>query len=218
MDKTENLVLLGFLKNSLSTRELDKLLGYNKKKTKGWKSFEILKKYNLKNEDKGKLFLYSNSQSLKIIKELKKYNLNQLIREPPKIVQKYSNSKILAKSEEDFYKVIGGETRNIIQSFFSPLKKIVGHCQYKGCNNKDLDTVHLKLDRPKIFKNSAKELAIKRKEYFEYPIMKTMIKFLKFHQNKGVICFLCKKHHLELHRLEKKGGKELTNFKKNITK
>lgn len=217
MDNKEKLVLINFLKTGLSTRELDNLIGYDKIKTKGWKSFEILKKYNLKNKDKGKLFLYSNSHCLKFIKKLKEIELDSLIQKnPPRIVKKYSNSKILAEDEIKFYQVMNGETRNIIQGFFAPYKKIVHVCQFEGCKNKKLDTVHLNRERPEILKDVAKELGMKKQNYFEYPIMKVMIKFLKSHQRKGSICFLCKKHHLELHRLEKISNKELKSFKKKI--
>jgi len=192
MNNKEKLVLIGFLKNGLSTRELDNLLGHDKNKTKGWKSFEILKKYNLKNSYKGKLFLYSNTQCISLIKMLGDFDLEHLIEKyPPTIVKKYSNSKILAENEKMFYNVMGGETRNIIRDFFAPIKKIVGTCQFKGCTKGDLDTVHLSRERPEIFMDSAKELRKRKFGFFEYPIMKVMIKFLKGHQHKEAVCFLC---------------------------
>jgi len=217
MDSKEKLVLINFLKTGLSTRALDNLMGCDKTKTRGWKSFEILRRYNLKDSDKGVLFLYSNSQCISFIKKLNKIQLSELIRgEIPKIINKYSNSKVLAKDEYSFYQVMGGETRNIIQSFFTPMKKIVKPCQFLKCYNKDLDTVHLNKERPTIFMDSAKELRLKKGNLFEYPILETMEKFLKSHQRRGVICFLCKEHHLELHKLVKSGGKSIKDFKKKI--
>ena len=104
MNKKERLVIINFIKNGLSTRKLDKLLGYDQNKTKGWKSFEILKKYNLKNEYKGRLFLYSDSQCINLVKNLEEHKLDELMENNlPKIFKKYSNSKVLAENEEIFY-------------------------------------------------------------------------------------------------------------------
>ena len=60
MDKQEKTTLLYFLKANYSNREIDKKLGYNPKRSKGWKSWEILKKFFLTNNDKGKLFNKNN--------------------------------------------------------------------------------------------------------------------------------------------------------------
>jgi len=54
MNKEEYEVILNFLKSGFSTRQLDKLLGH--KNTRGWVSWDVLKKYKLRNSDKGKLY------------------------------------------------------------------------------------------------------------------------------------------------------------------
>lgn len=223
MQEIERKVLLNFLKSGLSTRRLDKLLKYDHKKTKGWKSWEILKKYNLKSGDKAKLFLYSSKQSEDIIKKYtndrgcKDFEL--FIRDiPSKNLERYKNTYVLAESENRFYDIFSGETRNIIQSFFKPQKDLIGKCQFRDCKNRgELDTVHFLISRPLIFKRSAKKVAIiTEQSLFKYDVYKTMKLFLEAHFNMESVCFLCKKHHNELHRLEVSGKKLLRNFKRKI--
>jgi len=221
MNKKEYRVLLNFLKSALSTRQLDNLLGYDN--TRGWVSWEILKKYKLKNSDKGKLFLYSTIQSKMIIgqlaKEIKEDLIDEIIRlNPPNNLQKYKNTWVIAESEKSFYNILSGETRNIIRDFFNPEKKLIGKCQFKDCMNKgQIDTVHFGKDRPQIFMDCAKiNKIIFDTELFKYDVYKTMKCFLKSHAKSKSICFLCKKHHNELHDKEKKGKNQLRGFKKQI--
>jgi hypothetical protein len=221
MNKKEHEVILNFLKSGFSTRQLDNFLG--NKNTRGWVSWDILKKYGLKNLDKGKLFLYSTAQSNKIIKllneEVKEGRLDKLKKlNPPKNLQKYENTWVIASSEKSFYNVLSGETRNIIRDFFNPEKKLIGKCQFNGCKNKgQIDTVHFSKDRPQIFMECAKENKTKlSKGLFKFDVYKTMMCFLKSHSKNKSICFLCKNHHNELHEREKKAKKQLREFKKKI--
>jgi len=221
MDNKEYIVLLNFLKSGLSTRQLDKLLGH--KNTRGWVSWDILKKYKLKNSDKGKLFLYSTVQSRKIISLVMKENKEDVIDKllklnPPNNLEKYNGTFVIADSEKSFYNILSGETRNIIRNFFNPEKKLIEKCQFKNCKNKgQIDTVHFKKDRPQIFMDCAK---IKKKRFkkglFKFDVYNTMKCFLQSHSKNKSICFLCKKHHNELHDKEKKGKNQLREFKKKI--
>jgi len=155
--KKEYQILLNFLKSGLSTRQLDKFLDLSN--SKGWNSWKILKKYKLKNFDKGKLFLYSSGQSKKLIKLLdkKEGSIDKLIKEnPPNKLKKYENTYVIADSGKKIYDIMSGETRNIIRDFFNPEKKIIKECQFKDCKNKKhIDTVHFLKDRPEIFKECA---------------------------------------------------------------
>jgi len=222
MKDREMVVLINFLKSGLSTRELDRLLGLQSHLTKGWESWRILKKYMLKNDDKGKLFIYSERQSREIIKKLMNsptpdFINNFIEANQPKNIEKYKDTFVIAKSERAFSNILSGETRNIIQGFFSPLKKIIGKCQFKNCTSKEqLDTVHYLIDRPKIFKNSAKTFRTEiGNGYFKYDVYKIMENFLQSHAKKRSVCFLCKKHHKEFHDAEKNNG-FMKQFKKNI--
>lgn len=219
--KNDLTVLLNFLKSGLSTGKIDKLIGYSD--TKGWKSWEILKKYKLKDRDKGKLFLYSEQQSRKLIDKIirapKEGILNTFISaNPPNNLEKYRGTFVLAKSEKDFYNVFSGETRNIIRDFFNPKKKLIGKCQYKSCKSKgEIDTVHYSKDRPAIFIHCA----LKNKTRFDgalfkYDVYNTMKYFLLSHSNNKMVCFLCKKHHNQLHNLEKTDKSKLREFRKDI--
>jgi hypothetical protein len=215
----EETVIINFLKSGLSTRKLDSILGFSN--SKGWVSWDVLKKYKLSNEDKGRLFLYSERQSLWIIKKIisshNKISLNKLVQEnPPNNLEKYKDTFVLAKSEKSFYSIFSGETRNIIRDFFNPKKKLINSCQYKGCIGKEgIETVHLRKNRPQIFMESAIKNKIKFGEYFKYDVYRTMELFLKSHLKPKSICFLCKKHHYEYHRIEK-DIKKFNEFKKKI--
>ncbi|MEA2004482.1 MAG: hypothetical protein U9O53_06035, partial [archaeon] len=156
MDDKEFDILLNFLKSGLSTRQLDRLLGINDKN--GWISWRILKKYGIKKYDKSKLFFYSTRQSENIIRKLikshEKSSIDSLItKNPPANLEKYKNTFVIADSEKSFYKIMSGETRNIIKNFFNPKKKLIGKCQFINCkvNNSQIDTVHFLKDRPEIF-------------------------------------------------------------------
>lgn len=221
MNENEFVVLLNFLKSGFSTRQLDKLLGH--KNSRGWKSWELLKKYKLRNQDKGKLFLYSTVQSKKIIitlsnspetgkiDELLKNNLSSNL-------QKYHNTFVIAESEKKFYQIMSGETRNIIRDFFNPKKKLINRCQYNNCSfNGQIDTVHYTKDRPVIFIECAKVNKTSfSDDLFKFDVHATMRCFLKKHSNPKSVCFLCKKHHNEFHITEKISKKKLNEFKQNI--
>jgi len=221
MNKKEYVVLLNFLKSGLSTRQLDRLLGYSS--SRGWISWDILKKYKLSNSDKGKLFLYSTAQSKQIISLLikgKKDNyIDKLIKiHQPNNLKKYKNTYVIADSEKSFYNILSGETRNIIRDFFNPKKKLTGRCQFKDCNNKDqIDTVHFSKDRPQIFIECAK---INKNNFngglFRFDVYNTMKCFLQSHSKNKSICFLCKKHHNKFHKKEKEGKNQLREFKRKI--
>ncbi len=221
MNKKEYIVLLNFLKSGLSTRQLDKLLDYSN--SRGWVSWDILKKYNLRNSDKGKLFLYSTVQSKQIIgllvKEKKEGYIDELIKlHQPNNLKKYKGTYVIADSEKSFYNILSGETRNIIRDFFNPEKKLIGKCQFKGCDNKgQIDTVHLSKDRPQIFIECAKINKENFKErLFKFDVHRTMKCFLQSHSKNKSICFLCKKHHTEFHNKEKQGKNQLKEFQRNI--
>ena len=46
----EKTILFYFLKYNYSMREIDKILGFDPKKSKGWESWDILNKYHIKKE------------------------------------------------------------------------------------------------------------------------------------------------------------------------
>ena len=221
MEKQEKEILLYFLKSRYSHIQLDSLLGFSSN-SKGWVSWNIIKKYNLKAKDKGKLFLYAPTQCNKIIKILmqnqQEDRLDELINaNPPNKLLKYQNTYVMAESEKKFYNVMSGETRNIIRDFFNSQKKLIKICQFKGCSEDKLETVHFSKDRPQIFMECAKlNKEIFKKDLFKFDIYKTMKCFLESHSKNKSICFLCKKHHNEFHRKEKGTKRELKEFKKNI--
>jgi putative sterol carrier protein len=215
-------VLVSFLKSGLSTRELDKRLGYSSA-TRGWKSWKILKKYKLKNTDKGKLFVYPLNQSKKIIKNLMEnprhdFIENLIENNQPENLDKYKDTYVITKSEKAFYDIFTGETRNIVQDFFNPLKKSIGKCQFKDCDSHgELDTAHHLSDRRSIFILCAgKFKEMDENGFFKYDVYKVMRCFLDTHFKKRTICFLCKNHHSKFDRLKKSNAVAFKEFKKNI--
>ncbi|GMQ95130.1 MAG: hypothetical protein BMS9Abin13_241 [Patescibacteria group bacterium] len=215
----EKEVLLNFLKSGLTTRQLDEALGYNSKKSNGWESWAILKRYKIDKKYKGHLFCFRKHECLQIIREImvadNKGAVEKILDEArPQFLECYSDTYLIADSDEKVKGVLGGEVRNITQSFFSPLKKIVGVCQYPRCKKTNLDTVHLKKSRPEIFLEACALGRIPNsKKYNVYKIMK---QYVQLHDRKKSICFLCKKHHQDLFKYEDKGGKELRDFRNKI--
>ena len=217
----ERLVLLNFLKSNLSTRQLDKLLGYNPKQSKGWESWNILKKYKLENGDRGRLFCFKNNECVAIVKKImnfdKRADIESLLTDSePKHLENYRDTFIIAPSNSKVYKVLEGEVRNITLSFFSPLNKTIGRCMFIDCNNTNLDTVHFNKSRPEIFMLACEFGHIPNSD--RYDVYKIMRQYLQLHAKKNSVCFLCKKHHQELHVYEKTGGKKLKDFKGKIIK
>jgi len=221
MNHNELTVILYFLKAGYSTRKLDKKLGFSSAKSKGWKSWEILKKYNLTNDDKGKLFIYTEQQSKKIIKEIPKLNNPGIIdilitANRPKNIEKYKDSFLLTDSEISLERILSGETRNIIRNFFLPQKRIVRKCQYKNCNQTKLDTCHYKNSRPENFKLSANKFKKDLNGLYMFDLYKIFKDFLYSHSKNKSICFLCKEHHNELGKKEKESKSSFNLYIKNI--
>lgn len=193
-------------------------------KTRGWVSWNVLKKYKLKNADKGKLFLYSDKQAKKVISRIMKKRKENLIDDliqkyPPNNLEKYKNTFVIADSEKSFYNIFSGETRNIIRDFFSPEKRLVGKCQFRNCTSVrvELDTVHFTKNRPKLFMNCASKNKKKQSNsLWAFDVYQTMRCFLRSHFGRKSVCFLCKKHHNEFHSCETLGRDELKKFKKQV--
>jgi len=153
----ERSTLLNFLKTGLSTRQLDSQIGENPQKSKGWKSWKILQKYKIKTTDSGSLFCFRKVEALNIINKIMKAQnyeeVNKLLRySEPRFFNKYKDIYVVADSNEKVAILLSGEVRNITQSFFNPIKKIIGKCQFPDCDNTNLDTVHLQKSRPENLK------------------------------------------------------------------
>jgi hypothetical protein len=217
------LILINFLKSGLTTRELDRRLGHDSKLTKGWRSWRVLKRYRLVNTDKGRLFLVPDRQCRAAIASISAATTREavdsvLARARPSQLDKYAGTFVIAPSAKAFCRVFSGETRNIIQQVFLPLKKFTQHCQYKGCGASALDTVHFTKDRPSLFRRAAQQSIVERAGCsITFDVRKTMEQFLQAHRPRRSVCFLCKKHHASLHREEKKSHLAARQFKSDIT-
>jgi len=221
MTQKEITVLLYFLKAGFSTRELDLKLGHVSKKSKGWISWEILKKYNVNDADKGKLFVFPTQQARSIIKELPLIDSNSpvdilLTLNKPNNLKRFHDSYLITESVESFYQIMKGETRNIIRDFFITKKKLVGKCQFKGCNvNTALETAHNLKSRPQIFKESATKFKKNISGKYMFDLASIFEDYLMSHKAKKSVCFLCKAHHREFDN-PKKTKKEFLEFRKKI--
>ena len=210
MNNKEKKTLLYFLKENYSTRALDELLDYNPKKSKGWNSFNIQKKFHLFTEDKGKLFLYKKRHALRIIKKIEEINkpgsIDILIAaDPPTIIQKYKNSYLLAESDKSLAEILSGESRNIIYEIFKDKRGLVESCQINKCNNLVLQTCHYSKSRPTLLMNSANKNKVDLNGLFMYKLYNVFNDFLVYHKTAKAVAFLCQKHHLQLDGLEKNG-------------
>ena len=212
-----------FLKEGFSTRKIDSLLGYNSQETKGWKSWKLLQKYNIKEKHRHALFLFSENEIKSIIDSILKStdpnSIEDLIaKRVPKVVAKYQSSYLACKGEKELSSILSGEIRNITQQFFKKNKSAAGNCQVKGCTNTKLDTVHLNDRRPNILKQAASKAVIGEINNLKvFDIQKTIINYLSLHSKAKTICYLCRQHHLDLEKLETKGPKnKYRMFVKNI--
>jgi hypothetical protein len=135
----------------------------------------------------------------------------------PETLTSYEDSYVITKDANTLYAIMKGETRNIIQGFFSPLKKIIGVCQQKGCDSTQLETAHMHKDRPEIFIEAANESKpqLTTEGLLKFDIYLVMKGYLEKHKGKS-ICFLCKKHHNELDRLRFTNKKEFLKYIHNI--
>ncbi|MFC1789650.1 hypothetical protein ACFLYY_01590 [Patescibacteria group bacterium] len=209
----EKNILFDYLRNNLSTRKLCKKYPEIKDST-GFKSHDILKKFKLWKEDKGRLFLFTKKEALYKIERIFKNGRDVLdLMVEPKNFRKYKHLYVIAKNEDSLYSLMNGELRNLIQSFFKERKKQYGICQYKDCKNKNLDVAHHhKRDRKKLLRIVASKNKIKDGNYYKFDIYKIIINFLNLHKNNTVM-FLCKKHHKLYDYSTNKSG-----FLKNIEK
>ncbi len=221
MKKSELEILLYFLKAGYSTRQLDEKMGFSSKKTKGWVSWDVLKKYNINATDKGKLFVYTTRQAKSIIQEIPKINSKSPIKlllsiNKPDNLKRFVDSFIITESTEKFYQIMRGETRNIIRDFFITHKKIVGKCQYSGCNTtKALETAHYGMSRPEIFMKSADKHKKSISDKFIFDLAKIFEDYLMSHSGKKAVCFLCRTHHRKLDD-SKNTKKDIRLFKQQI--
>ena len=202
----EKKVLFDYLRNGLSTRQLCRKYPEIRDPT-GFRSHYILKKFKLKKGDKGSLFLFSSREAFRAIKEVISKGRSILdFLEEPKRFKKYRETFVIAKNEEALYFLVNGEVRNLVQSFFRGRKKQYGICQYIGFSSKTIETAHNhKRGRKKLFKIAASRNRTKKGPVFLFNMHGAIIDFLKLHK-KGVVIFLCKKHHREYHLAENKRG------------
>jgi hypothetical protein len=201
----EKMVLFDYLRNNLSTRKICKKYREINDPT-GFKSHNILKKFSINKQDKGKLFLFSKKEALcKIERFLKRGRVSSDSVFEPKKFKKYKNLYVLAKNENALYCIMNGELRNLIQYFFKERKSQYAICQYKDCRNKNLDVAHHhRRNRKRLFMIAASKNRIKNKGHYKFDIFRTIIDFLNLHRNNAVF-FLCKKHHKMYDQSKNKG-------------
>lgn len=214
--------LISFLKDGLTTREIDSALGHDATTTKGWKSFKILKKHHLINSDKGRLFCCASlAEARAVVKELMtcqdRAGVEAVLSSwKPRILEPFEGIQIIAPSPQALTKALSGEGRNLVQRFFSRRKVILGHCQFPGCQETDrLDTVHLRERRTVKLEQAARSAQSTDGES-RFDLYKLMRAFLESHLPPGEIAFMCKAHHIEIHKLEKSEPDKYLKFVKSL--
>lgn len=172
----------------------------------------INKKYKLKEEHRGCLFLHKKDEFESIIKKI--LLGKDLCKKDMKInygrfTKKYKGTYIkLDKNYEvdNLHNVLNGELRNLIQQVFNPLKKDIGMCQY--CKSKDnIENAHAcgkGESRPDIFKKCVKEL--NKDDYISIEdLMKMFLEKHKNHEGRRTkippMLYLCREHHLQYDKL-----------------
>jgi hypothetical protein len=210
LDQRAATVLMAFLRDAASTRDVDGRLGYDPRRTRGWQSWTVLKRHHLNPTDKGSLFLLSRREATTTIQALmrahRRSSVKQLLdRVKPSSLARYESVFVLAPSERAFYRVIEGETRNLVQRFFDGRKQAAGRCQFRGCRHVgSLDTVHLRRSRPGLFLASARRHRNRAgKKLFRFDVHGTMADFLTAHLIPHSVAFLCRRHHRMADRIPK---------------
>ena len=202
LDLSVTKVLVAFLRDGASTRDIDHRLGHDPRRTRGWQSWDVLKRYHLHHGDKGSLFVLGQRETATAVRAILKARTRSSVKKVLDAVKasclaRYYSVFVLAPSERAFYALIEGETRNLVQRFFDGRKQAVGRCQFRGCRTSDaLDTVHLRRSRPELFLSSARKHRRRvAKRVFRFDVRATMEDFLTAHLTRDSVAFLCKPHH-----------------------
>lgn len=208
LDQNASIVLMAFLRDGASTRQIDHRLGHDPRRTRGWQSWDVLKRSHLRRGDKGSLFVLSRREAVTAIQSVMAARNRRSVKSildgaKASCLSRYDSVSLLAPSERAFYAVIEGETRNLVQRFFNTRKQSVGRCQFRGCRDSGaLDTVHLRRSRPELFLASARRHRRRvANGLFRYDVRATMKDFLTAHLVQDSVAFLCKRHHRMTERL-----------------
>ena len=212
---TAQTILVAFLADGLTHREIDLVIGQDPNKSKGWVSFGILTgKFKLKGTDRGALFLFGKNEAKRVVKNMILKRSRKVLdratgsRNGFKILLPYKDTSVLARSPQALQRMLSGEARNAIQRFFESRKRATKTCQMQGCREaKGLDTVHLLRTRPILFVKAARKFGIKAGNMYRFDIHAVMELFLKSHMGLQHVAFLCKKHHKLLDAQRTAGGK-----------
>lgn len=198
-----------YLRLGLSTRRIDKALGRDPSRTKGWFSWVILKDYALTRHDRGCLFTYSPREAERCILQVRDRSAREMRasirRTGPAALEKYRNQTVEAAGERQLHDLLSGLTRNLTRNFFIKQKKALGGCQLIGCTNRkvQIDTAHITDERPDIFMREARALRTRLGNgLYRYPIYPIIREFLQAHRSPKSIAFLCRPHHNELDTLK----------------
>ena len=216
MRQNEKSLMKLYLKFKIPYRKLDRISGNNPGKSKGFISWSLIDRYDVK-EEGGKLFLHSLTQVNTFVNELEKTNhvsIDKWIKmNPSSILEQYRGTHVLADSDDSCYAILKGELRNITQSFFSPLKNLVPNCQNTKCNTNIgvLDTAHNLKERKQLFLDAVKKTRPRNNRYDVYKIMK---RYLEYHKNKKSVFFLCKTCHTKFDHPLNKSEKNALNESK----
>jgi hypothetical protein len=202
LNRNDAKILILFLRDGASTREIDNRLGHDPRRTRGWHSWDVLKQYRLRHRDKGSLFVLGSRETGAAIRAIVKARTRSAVQKilddvKASCLQRYDSTFVLAPSERAFCRLMEGETRNLIQRFFDGRKRSVGQCQFRGCRVADaLDTVHFRHSRPVLFLPSARRhRRYVAKDVLRFDVRATMEDFLTAHLARDSVVFLCKQHH-----------------------
>lgn len=180
----------------------------------GKKAQTITNRYGLLNIHRGILFLHTEKDSKAIIIKIMKeggIDNQPLALNLARFTKKYSGIIIQRQTVTDnFNVVLNGELRNLIQSVFKTLKKDLGTCQFKGCNEKHLQASHAKekeRTRPDLLLKAINEHTAYTNNPLSIDVEAVLNLFLQYHRNceenaVGVkkyppVLFLCEDHHRE---------------------
>lgn len=200
---SEMKVLSAFLFDGLTHREIDLRLGRNPAKSKGWISFDIMRKrFHVRGEDRGTLFLSTKRDAVRLLNRIARADNRAavvaiLTRIPtPSVLAPYRGTYAIADSPRALQRMLGGEARNAVQRLFQARKKAHKRCQMPDCDeSRRLEVAHLMRDRPSLFIAAAAKHAKRESGRLVFNVSDVMEDYLRRHVGLRAVAFLCPQHH-----------------------
>lgn len=203
-------------------RELDALLGYDVRRTNGKRAWLRIKRFPLRKEDRGTLFVFAQREVETVAREViaagSRAQVEAVLAKAwPRKLRAFQGVVVQAPDDRVFRSAVSGVFRNVTNAFFAKRRRS-GACQRKGCAHAGvLHTAHLREERPAILGRVSRQCAAKRSGGgYEFPLDRIARRYLEEHRRKGSVAFLCPVHHRQQEQAAKRGSKAARAHMRNL--